>query len=627
MCRPFAVAVSVVSALIAFVVIGQPAHAQDSAPQVKFWPRHDISFPIDLAAFEQLDPRPSTIRFYSAPRNGKFTLIANKRANELDKIVDKLDPTATSRRGFTYMAAGDGEEEFAVQYEYAGGRLMPNTPTPQFRIHFDTKLPEVRATTEGTNAIRWTVTDTNLVKSSIHVEGQFPGETTWQILNIGDLKPDGSYRWTDIPSNKTLEVRVFARDLAGNSGYSKVVRLGAKADRSDLDFNSRRPEPELNTKRPGVGSFGEPYTRGSTGRVGSGSGFGGIDDLNTRTAKYEYRNTNQLNVKSRITHITRSGVIAAQLFVQNNSPDWVTGKKKDGLNFNMDSPNPTVEIDYAAPADGLYGFIIQPISGAGSKAEDPRPGDAPQYIVVVDTKVPEMTIRDIRIGGGGLNGPLVEIEYLSKDENEANEPITLEYSIDGKNEWKPIVAKTANTGRYTWEITDKKLWRFYVRATAVDLAGNSKIDMTKEPVLVDLDRPAGTVDQVSPYGQPTTGKQANRFDERSQPPALLNTTTTPADFKPGGTPALGIGGRTGPPTTPKPAEPKLEQPKPMEPKKIVTDMPETRPDLQIAPPKPIDVPMPIELHKLEPAATPPVETAPASGTIPLPQLPPTNEKK
>jgi hypothetical protein len=40
-----------------------------------------------------------------------------------------------------------------------------------------------------------------------------------------------------------------------------------------------------------------------------------------------------------------------------------------------------VGIDYEAPRDGLYGFILQPISGAGTKLEDPRAGDTPQYLV------------------------------------------------------------------------------------------------------------------------------------------------------------------------------------------------------------------------------------------------------
>lgn len=611
--RPFATAVPVTLAVLAAAGIVAPAHGQDSGLQTKFWPRHDISFPIDLAAFETLDPRPASIRFYAAPPDGRFKLIANKKPSELDKIVDKQDPNATPRRGFTYVAAADGVEEFAVQYEYDGGRLAPKSPTPQFRVLFDTKLPEVRATAAGTNGIRWVATDNNLVASSIRIEGQYSGETQWQVLNTGDLKEDDSFRWTNIPANKTLEVRVFARDKAGNNGYSRVIKLGAKADRPDADFN----------KKPGVGSFGDPITRTDGGRTGSG--FGGMDEFPSRQAKIEYRSTNKLNVKSKITHITRSGVKAAQLFVQSGTTDWMAAGKKEGLNFTLDTADPTVEIPYEALRDGLYGFIIQPISGAGTKADDPRAGDAPQFLVEVDTTKPEITLKNIRVGGGGLNGPLVEIEWASSDKNEMPEPITLEYSDDERKTWKPIAAKTQNTGKYTWEITDKKLWRFHVRASATDKAGNSNFDMTKEPVLVDLDKPSGTVDQVNPNGDPSFRKQVNLNDDRFQPtastpPATLTVkpvSAEPTDTKPASLPA--IGGRIGAPPVPNLPEPKKEEPKKGDekPKKINAEVPT------------VDVSKPIELPPLK---SDPVPPAPAGGStvVPLPDLPPVlppNEKK
>jgi hypothetical protein len=603
--RPIATTVPVTLAVLAVACVAAPARAQDSDLQTKFWPRSDISFPIDLAEFERLDPRPASIRFYAAPPNGRFKLIANKRPNELDKIIDKQDPSATPRRGFTYVAAADGVEEFAVQYEYDGGRLAPKSPTPQFRIHFDTKLPEVRATASGTNGIRWEATDANLVPSSIRIEGQYAGETQWQLLNTGELKADDSFRWNTIPANKTLEVRVSARDRAGNNGYSRIIRLGSKADRADPDFN----------KKPGVGSFGDPITKAGGGSGRTGSGFGGLDEFPSGQAKIEYRSTNKLNVKSKVTHITRSGVKAAQLFVQSGTTDWVPAGKKEGLNFTLDTPDPVVEIPYDAPRDGLYGFIIQPISGAGTKADDPRPGDAPQFLVEVDTVKPEITIKNIRVGGGGLNGPLVEVEWHSFDKNEMPEPITLEYSDDDKKTWKPITAKTQNTGKYTWEITDKKLWRFHVRASAVDKAGNNNFDVTKEPVLVDLDKPAGTVDQVNPNGEASFRKQVNLNDDRFQPaastpPATLTVkpaSAAPTETKPAA--PLPIGGRIGAPPVSNLPEPKKEDEKPKEPKKIDADVP------------PVDISKPIDLPPIKSDPTPP---APAGGTtaIPIPELPP-----
>jgi hypothetical protein len=277
----------------------------------------------------------------------------------------------------------------------------------------------------------------------------------------------------------------------------------------------------------------------------------------------------------------------------------------------------------------LYGFIIQPISGAGTKADDPRAGDAPQFLVEVDTTKPEISLKNIRVGGGGLNGPLVEIEWTSSDKNEMPEPITLEYSLDGINEWKPIVAKTQNTGKYTWEITDKKLWRFHVRATALDKAGNSNSDKTKEPVLVDLDKPSGTIDQVNPNGEPGFRKQVNLSDDRpgttpvSNPPAPLTVkpvSSNPTETKP--TPATPpIGGRIDAPPIPNFPEPKKDEPKKGE---------EKQKDIKKidAEGSPIDMTKPIELPPVKSDPIPP----PAGGTtvVPLPDLPPVlppSEKK
>lgn len=588
-----------------------------SAPQTKHWPRHDISFPIDRAMLDTLDPKPASIRFYAAPPDGRFKLIANKKPSELDKIVDKQDPTATPRYGFTYVAAGDGVEEFAVQYEFADGRLAPAKPAPQFRIHFDKTPPEIRASATGTNGIRWTITEDSLVESSIRIEGQYAGETQWQALNTGELRADDSFRWPTIPAGKTLEVRVFARDKAGNGGYSKVIRLGAGGGRADRD----RDRTETDPRKP----LGDPLTRtdgGSRGDGGNrvGTGFGGLDEFPTNRAKIEYRSTNKLTVRSKITHITRSGVQAAQLFVQSGTADWVPAGKKDGLSFTLDTPDPTVEIQYDAPKDGLYGFIIQPISGAGTKADDPRQGDAPQYLVEVDTTAPEILIKNVRVGGGGLNGPLVDIEYVSSDKNEMPEPITLEYSED-KTTWKRIVDRTANSGKYTWEIQDKKLWRFYVRASAVDKAGNSKFDVSKDPILVDLDKPSGTVEQVNPNGQPTTPrKQVNHTpDDRpnvAAAPATLNVLPAKNDAPPAA------------PADRTPLPPPIKDEPKKEEKKPDAGIPPTLPP--IGEPKPADPP-PVKADRMPPVAPPttlPPVPPPAGGggTVPIPDLPPPEKK-
>lgn len=611
------------AAVAAVLVTCAGASAQD-ALQTRHWPRSDISFPIDVAALESQTPRPVSLRFYAAPPNKPFKLVANKRPDELDKIIDKQDPSATPKRGFTYTAAADGVEEFAVQYEFADRSLTPKTPVPQYRIHFDTRPPTVRTTATSGNSIRWLAEDENLVASSVRVEGRYPGETQWQILNTGDLRADDSFKWPTLPPTKTLEVRVYAKDQAGNGGYSPVVKLGdgfggrVERDRADRSDN---PAP----RRTNPGSFGDPGVTRTDGGGRTGSGFGGLDEFPTTKAKIQYVSTRDLTVKSKVTHVTRSGVKAAQLYVQNDSADWRPENKKDNLAMWPDTPDleRVVEIPYTAARDGLYGFIIQPISGANTKADDPRPGDAPQYLVEVDTIKPELSIKTVRVAGNGLTGPLVEVEWLSTEKNEMPEPIDLEYHTNEDDMrvnkgWKPMTAnKIANTGRYTWEITDKKLWKFWVRASATDKAGNTAVTVYSDdkgkplPILVDLDKPAGNVEKVDKNGEGVPRKQVNfdggdRFQQNAGAPGQLNIKTTGSADEPKVAP-IGVGGnRLGaPPTTKKP-----------DPVPVAAAV-------EVVPMLPKTEPMPV---KVEPM---PVVTLPASpdgGAVgvspPAPYLPP-----
>lgn len=619
------------------------------AQEVKYWPLATINFPVDLAQFNQLNPKPVSIRFYSAPVNGKFVLVKNRKPSELDEIVDTKDPAATPRRGFTYTAVADGEEEFAVQYEYGDGTLSPAKLVPQYRIRFDTRPPGVKAVATGPTSIKWQVEDENLVRESIRVEGRYAGNANWEFLNTGELKADDSFKWNNIPPGKTLEVRVYARDRAGHENRSAPIKLGGGDGKPD----DRKPGGGTAPTPPG--SFADSAKAPPVGRTGTG--YGGLDELPANRPKIEYVSTNKLRISSKVTHVTRSGVKAAQLFVlePTSGADWKpAGNRKEGLTITPDSPDAdrVVSIDYEAPRDGLYGFVLQPISGAGTKQDDPRAGDSPQYLVYVDTTLPEMAFKNVKVTGSGLNGPLVEIEWDAKDAGSGfhPEPIVLEYSEDGQK-WKAIASKTANTGRYTWEITDKKLWKFFVRGSATDMAGNSKLvtfdgdDKKPQAVMVDLDKPSGNVDKVNPNGPPSAqpipkgistdlpgggvtpiaapppdklpgitpiGSPAPKPVE---PPAAIPTT------KPAVTPMPALPPVSGPPVPelpPRKDEPKLAPPPKTDPKKD-----EKKPDDK----KKTDAELLPEVPAAQPINIPPPPATESTPSVPLPSLLPMEEKK
>ena len=244
---------------------------------------------------------------------------------------------------------------------------------------------------------------------------------------------------------------------------------------------------------------------------------------------------------------------------------------------------------YKAPKDGLYGFIVLPVSGAGYKPDDPRDGDAAQWLVEVDTTVPTIEIKTIRVGPGGLNGPRVEIDWTALDKNLMPEPITLEYAKDMNSpdkDWKVIAAKIPNSSRYVWEVDDKELWKFYVRATAVDKATNSARSVYKDAVMVDLEKPSAVIEKVN--GGPGGVNRNFRPDESpmSIPPPKVEEKPAPEQVV---QPVF-------PKPTPAPA-PKVEPPK-VEPPKVES------------PKVPITVPEPIEAPALLPSGTPMIPPIP-----------------
>ena len=533
--------------------------APASAQEPKYWPNEKISFPIDTDKLAALDPKPTKLRFYAAPPKGKFELVAERAINDLEEIVDQNNKSV--RRGFNYKARGDGLEEFALQYVYANNDLVPLTTalTPQFRIAFDTRPPLVRAVATANTTVSWTAEDENLLGDSIRVDVKYPNMQEWSPVGVRSFGAKDSYTWKEIPNAKVLEVRITAKDRAGHLGQSNIVRIPT-ANVGALDLN---PGPKV------------------------GTGFGGPDEFPNRP-QIEYVKSSDLTVKSKLTRVTRSGVKETILWVNDGKGGW---KEDSRLPQKIEAAtkDPAVEMVYKAPKDGLYGFIVLPVSGAGYKPDDPRDGDAAQWLVEVDTTVPTIEIKTIRVGPGGLNGPRVEIDWTALDKNLMPEPITLEYAKDMNSpdkDWKVIAAKIPNSSRYVWEVDDKELWKFYVRATAVDKATNSARSVYKDAVMVDLEKPSAVIEKVN--GGPGGVNRNFRPDESpmSIPPPKVEEKPAPEQVV---QPVF-------PKPTPAPA-PKVEPPK-VEPPKVES------------PKMPITVPEPIEAPALLPSGTPMIPPIP-----------------
>jgi hypothetical protein len=251
----------------------------------------------------------------------------------------------------------------------------------------------------------------------------------------------------------------------------------------------------------------------------TGTGFGNPDDFQNRP-EISYVSSRNLTIESKL-RVTRSGVAKVHLWVNDGKGGWKLAPQAKATPEQIppaSAPEQTVRIQHTVEKDGLYGFIVIPENGAGGKQDDPRPGDPAQFLIEVDTDLPHIKVKGHRVSPGGTVGPRVEIEWEATDKNLWEEPITLEFSTDKAGKWEPITSKLRNSGRYVWEVEDKNLWRVYVRATALDKAGNPSVHVYEKEILIDLEKPAATIERVQGAGGP--------------PPAERDSQKSPVDPAP-----------------------------------------------------------------------------------------------
>jgi hypothetical protein len=288
-----------------------------------------------------------------------------------------------------------------------------------------------------------------------------------------------------------MEVRVIGRDRAGLEMASRIITLPAGS--------------------AGTGLGAEP----------AGRGAGTTDDRRPQPS-IAYVSSRNLTITSRLTKVTRSGVRAAHLWVNEGTGGWTFAKKEEGLAITAATPDAEIRLAHTVTKDGLYGFIVIPENGAGRREPDPRPNDPAQFLIEVDTEKPFVKITDVQVSAGGARGPRVEIRWEASDKNLWPDPITLEYATDRSfADAKPIHPdrpRIEHTGRYVWEVEDRKVWKFFVRARAIDRASLEETHVYEKEVTIDLETPKARIDGVRGAGGPPP-----REPDRADPPGLPAT--------------------------------------------------------------------------------------------------------
>jgi hypothetical protein len=141
------------------------------------------------------------------------------------------------------------------------------------------------------------------------------------------------------------------------------------------------------------------------------------------------------------------------------------------------------------PKDGVvYGFYLVVKSRAGLGKEPPRPGEAPQVRIEVDTTLPMAELYSPQ--PDPVHSDRLILSWKAEDRNLAPNPVSMEWASAPNGPWTFIGdPQLPNTGRYSWQVPDNIPPKVYLRLSVRDTAGNNAVAQTDQPVLIDLQKP------------------------------------------------------------------------------------------------------------------------------------------
>jgi len=218
-------------------------------------------------------------------------------------------------------------------------------------------------------------------------------------------------------------------------------------------------------------------------------------------------NTVRFDLNYQVEQRGPSGISRVDLWVtRDDGRTWVWWSQHNGQETPVKA---NLATQSNATPEGLYGFRVVPVSGAGLSEATPVAGDAPDIRVVVDVTPP--AVKMFPATSDATYPDALLIRWEATDKNFGDDPITLEWSDTPTGPWRPVAAagsegvvqvgavaatlarRLPNTGSYPWRVPAGLPPRVYMKVTARDAAGNTTEQVTREPVLIDLTKPRAKI--------------------------------------------------------------------------------------------------------------------------------------
>lgn len=160
-------------------------------------------------------------------------------------------------------------------------------------------------------------------------------------------------------------------------------------------------------------------------------------------------------------------------------------------------PDRQSPFDVQVGNDGSFGFRMVVIGANGLISNRPESGDAADMWINVDTQTPTVKITRALYGEGDQAGMLI-VEFDGSDDNLHDRPITLSYSDRPGGPWVTIASGLPVTGKYVWKPDSSLPRQVFLRAQAVDRAGNTQEHRLELPVSLRGLTPQGRIQGFRP---------------------------------------------------------------------------------------------------------------------------------
>jgi hypothetical protein len=376
---------------------------------------------------------------------------------------------------FQFQADRDGTYWFSVQTLDQQGKLYPPTMSgavASLKVIVDTQPPAVRLQPlpprPGEVGVNWKIDDENFdpaLADAVRLEFRRLGEVNWQPLL---LAPGATQHYWNPNSGGTVEVRLRARDRAGNvgEGTATVSLTGAGQGYQPPSTNPNPPPaaaPESELLKLGAG-------------------------------ERRFVRTKQVTVNCELKDFGPSGVSVVELWWTTDARSWT--KKEYPVAAGDDQTRKSVAFE--AQSDGVYGITLLARSGVGLGDRPPQIGERPQMWIEVDTTKPTVNLVGVVVGTGVDKGK-VTVSWIAQDKNLTATPIALSYAEKMDGPWRPIADKLPNNRTYVWSLPpDGVPFQFHLKVEAIDLAGNVGEAITPNLVKVDLATPKVKIITVEP---------------------------------------------------------------------------------------------------------------------------------